>query len=74
MPDRLKIAAVALLTEEELSALGKHFRRAFPVDELSNGYEGLLRAIALADDAYHAHLHDSFTSAKLKSSGGANTS
>jgi hypothetical protein len=66
MPDRDKIVAVGLLTQHDLSALGANFRRAFPVEDLG-GFDGLLRAIELADEDYQKHQQESFVSRKLKS-------
>ena len=51
MPDRDKIVAVGLLTRADLNALGENFRRAFPVEDLG-GFDGLLRAIELADEEF----------------------
>jgi hypothetical protein len=65
MSDREKIVAVGLLTQQDLSALGENFRRAFPVAELG-GFDGLLHAIELADEDYHRHLQDSYVSGVLK--------
>jgi len=52
MPDQDKIVAIGLLTQHDLSALGANFRRAFPIED-DGGFDGLLRAIELADEEYH---------------------
>jgi hypothetical protein len=44
------IVAVALLTQQELDALGPSFQRAWPLDE-TTCFEGLLQAIDEADRA-----------------------
>ena len=49
-----RIVAVALLTEEELRALGPTFIRAWPVDE-TPCFADLLRAIDEADRAIWRH-------------------
>ena len=61
MPDRDKIVAVGLLTRADLHALGENFRRAFPVEDL-DGFDGLLRAIELADEDYQRQTRESSVS------------
>jgi len=65
MPNRVKIIAVGLLTQDDLTALGPDYRRSFPVEDLGN-YDGLLRALELADDSYNRHMQESFASGRLK--------
>ncbi len=43
-----RIVAIGLLTQEELTALGPAFNRAWPVDE-TPCFQGLLEAIDQAD-------------------------
>ncbi len=43
-----RIVAVGLLTERDLSSLGKSFNRAWPVDQTPS-FAGLLQAIDEAD-------------------------
>lgn len=48
MPDRAKIVAVGLLTEQDLAVLGQGFRRAYRLDEQHDFHE-LLAAIDAAE-------------------------
>lgn len=47
VPER--IMAVALLTQQELSVLGKAFDRAWPIEDAPSSFDKLLRAIDEAD-------------------------
>ena len=47
LPER--IVAMALLTQQELSVLGKAFDRAWPIEDAPSSFDELLRAIDEAD-------------------------